>query len=140
MKKPVKIILWIFGVLLGLAVLLIALQVLASERVEVVELHTLDAAGEEVTTRLWVVDDAGYAYLRAGISEGNGWFSRLSQNNQVSVTRNEQRRRYRAVPRPDKGDIINRLMREKYSWGDALIEVMIGGREGSVPVELQPLD
>ncbi|MEQ8955874.1 MAG: hypothetical protein RL120_17205, partial [Gammaproteobacteria bacterium] len=118
---------------------LMALQIVASERVEVVELHTVDSQGEEVSTRLWVVDDGGFAYLRAGVSEGSGWYSRLQQNGDVALTRAGERRNYRTVLRPDKADVINRLMREKYTWGDWLIEVLIGGREGSMPVELHRL-
>ncbi len=134
-----KYALWGLGAVLGLLVLLVGLQIIASERVEVVELHTLDEQGEEVTTRLWIVDDAGYGYLRAGVSEGSGWFGRVQQNVEVELTRNGERRSYRAVLAPEKSDVINRLMRDKYTWGDAFIEIMIGGREGSMPVELQPL-
>lgn len=134
-----KVILWIVGVLFGLLVLLMGLQIAASERVEVVELITLDEQGEEVITRLWVVDDGGFGYLRVGAG-GSGWYSRIQQNNrEISVTRQGETRRYSAVDRPEKEDIVNRLMREKYTWGDALIEVLVGGRESSIPIELQPL-
>ena len=54
-----KIFRWILGSVGGLVVLVFVLQLVASERVEVVELHTLDEQGEEVITRLWVVDDSG---------------------------------------------------------------------------------
>jgi hypothetical protein len=30
-------------------------------------------------------------------------------------------------------------MQQKYTWGDTLIGQMLGGREGSIPLELQPL-
>ena len=71
-----KIFRWILGSVVGLVVLVFVLQLVASERVEVVELHTLDEQGEEVITRLWVVDDSGYQYLRVG-EGGSGWFSRI---------------------------------------------------------------
>lgn len=51
-----KILYWSLGGLLLVALLVLGLQIVASERVEVVELHTLDSAGVEATTRLWVVD------------------------------------------------------------------------------------
>ncbi len=51
-----KYILWLVGIVLGLALIIGGLQVAASERVEVVQLHTINEAGEEVVTRLWVVD------------------------------------------------------------------------------------
>ncbi|GIT20681.1 MAG: hypothetical protein CM1200mP40_03630 [Gammaproteobacteria bacterium] len=28
-------------------------------------------------------------------------------------------------------------MRDKYGWGDSLIEILVGGREASIPIELQ---
>ena len=55
-----KIFRWILGSVVGLVVLVFVLQLVASERVEVVELHTLDEQGEEVITQLWVVDHSGY--------------------------------------------------------------------------------
>ena len=55
-----KIFRWILGSVVGLVVLVFVLQLVASERVEVVELHTLDEQGEEVITRLWIVDHLGY--------------------------------------------------------------------------------
>lgn len=127
----------------GIAVLLLAgimgLQILASERVEVVELHTIDTDGEPQTTRLWVVDDGGFAYLRTG-ADGSGWFSRLQANGTFELTRNGERRRYGAVLRHDKSARINELMQQKYTWGDTLIGLLVGSREGSIPVELRPLD
>ncbi|GAB5500866.1 MAG: hypothetical protein PsegKO_31770 [Pseudohongiellaceae bacterium] len=114
------------------------LQRLASERVEVVELHTVDAAGEPVTTRLWVVDDGGYQYLRVG-GDGSGWFSRLQAMPSVELSRDGQRARYEPVLRPDKSARINELMQAKYSWGDSVIAALVGSRDGSIPIELQPL-
>ena len=63
MMKRLK---WFLGSITGLIALLLVLQTIASERIEVVELHTLNELGEEVTTRLWVVDDSGYQYLSVG--------------------------------------------------------------------------
>jgi hypothetical protein len=59
-----KYILWLVGIVLGLALIIGGLQIVASERVEVVQLHTINEAGEEVVTRLWVVDYDEHAYLR----------------------------------------------------------------------------
>ena len=134
-----KKIYWTLGILLGLVVAIFGLQLLASERVEVVELLTTDETGEPVTTRLWVVDDDGYQYLRVG-TDGSGWFDRLQANAQFQVTRNGDRAIYTAVLREDKSDRINLLMQEKYSWGDLLIGYLVGSRESSIPIELHRLD
>ena len=40
-----KILAWIFGTLVGISLLFMIVQTLASERVEVVQLHTLDDTG-----------------------------------------------------------------------------------------------
>jgi len=133
-----KTLLWILGGLVALAVGALGLERLAAERVEVVQLHTLDAQGEEASTRLWIVDDAGFAYLRVG-ADGSGWFERLSANATIDLTRNGETRRYRPVLRRDKSARINALMRDKYTWGDEFIAVLTGGREGAIPIELHPL-
>ena len=135
----IKILGWTLGVLLAIVLGVFGLQWAASERVEVVELHTVDpASGEAVTTRLWVVDHDGKAYLRVG-ADGSGWYSRLTASSQISVTRQGTRGDYLAVPRPEKSDIVNDLMQAKYTWGDTLIGYLVGSREGAIPVELQPL-
>ena len=115
------------------------LQYLASERVEVIELHTVDAQGAVQTTRLWIVDDEGYQYLRVG-ANGSGWFARLQANDSFEMTRNGDTQRYVAELRHEKSDRINELMQAKYTWGDSLMGVLAGSRENSVPVELHPVD
>jgi len=134
-----KILAWIVGILLGtllgIAALFGIVQTLASERIEVVELHTLDQAGETVTTRLWVMDHDGFQYLRVG-GDGSGWFSRIQANDTIKVTRDGDTKTYTSKTRPDKSDLINKLMSEKYTWGDDFFATMFGGREGSIPIEL----
>ena len=130
-----KIVKWLLGSITGIVVVLLILQTVASERVEVVQLHTLDEQGEEVTTRLWVVDDDGYQYLRVGAT-GSGWFTRLQAHEDFEVTRNDRRYTYRAELREEKSEAINILMQDKYTWGDTFFAIMTGSREGSIPIEL----
>ncbi len=132
-----KILYWTLGLLVLAAVLLFGLQFAASERVEVVQLHTLDEMGEEVTTRLWIVDDAGFQYLRSGDTT-SGWAARTLSETGFELTRNGSRARYMAVPRADKRDSINALMQAKYTWGDRVIAALVGDRDVSVPLELHP--
>lgn len=134
-----KYLAWIIGVPIALVVALLGVQTLASERVEVVELYTTDDAGEMQTTRLWVMDDEGYQYLRVG-ADGSGWFSRILENGQVRVQRNEETATYTVVQRPDKSEKINAMMQEKYTWGDSFFAIVLGSREGSIPLELHPLN
>lgn len=130
-----KIALWVGASILGLTLAFVIAQTLASERVEVVEVFTMDDGGEELVTRLWVVDHEGYQYLRVA-ADGSGWFSRLQKKPDIRVGRDDQVLPYRAVPNPEKSEIVNRLMRDKYTWGDAFFATLFGGREGSIPIEL----
>tara|TARA_B100000519_G_scaffold2274_1_gene2193 strand:- start:356 stop:769 length:414 start_codon:yes stop_codon:yes gene_type:complete len=123
-------------IMLGLPILLFLAQLFASERIEVVELHTSNEALEEITTRLWVVDDDGYQYLRVG-SEGSDWFNRLQATGTIDVTRNGRRYEYSWSLRPDKSTEINSLMQHKYGWGDSFVGLLTGGRVGSIPIELK---
>ena len=132
-----KTVYWLAGILLVLAFILVGIPQIASERVEVVDLHTTDVGGEAVNTRLWIVDDGGYQYLRVG-ADGSGWFSRLQANGKFQVTRNGTTASYTAVLREDKADTINQLMQTKYTWGDSVMATMVGGREGAIAVELHP--
>lgn len=132
-----KIVLGVVGLLVLLAIVFGALPYAASERVEVVELHTTDAEGNSVTTRLWVVDHEGTAYLRVG-ADGSGWFDRVTANGTVGITRNDVRATYRTQTRPALSDTVNRLMQTKYTWSDTLIGVLVGSREGSIPIALLP--
>ena len=122
--------------LTGLIILIYLIQLVASERVEVVKLHTTDYGGEEIITRLWVVDYGGYQYLRVGVN-GSGWFDRLQAAEMVDITRNDRRYSYSWTTRQSKSAQINELMREKYGWGDSFIGHLTGGRDGSIPIELR---
>jgi len=139
MKIAIKVSLWLMGALLTIALVFGIVQTVASERVEVIELATLDIEGARVVTRLWVVDDEGFQYLRVG-QEGSGWFSRISNSSDIEVTRADQSVRYTTVLREDKSEKINQLMQSKYTWGDTFFAVAFGGREGSIPIELHAVD
>ena len=127
--------------LVGVVVLLLALVggglQLASETGEVVTLTSLDEAGEPATTRLWVVDLDGYQYLRSG-DPGSGWYQRLVANPNVKVERNGQEASYIAVPDTSKVAQVNDLMAEKYGLSETYIKTVLGSRDGSIPVRLEP--
>lgn len=127
----------IAAIVLALALAVPVVIAVASELGgEVVVLRTRDAAGEPVETRLWVVDDAGRAWLRAGAAS-SGWYRRLEARPDVELTRSGDTRAYRAVPvrTPDARDRIHALMRAKYGWADALID-LIRDPDGAIAVRL----
>lgn len=134
-----KIVAWGLGGLLVLVLVVVGLERAAAERVEVVELHAVDEeSGDIVVTRLWIADVAGKQYLRVG-SDGSGWFSRLLANPEVQMTRGGETRRYIAVPDKTKSDAVNAVMQAKYTWGDTFIGMLVGSREGSIPIEMRPV-
>ena len=109
MAQLIKVVKWIFfGLLLGGAAFA-GLERLAAERIEVVELIAVDEVGDMQTTRLWVVDDEGTAYLRVG-ADGSGWYDRILLNDSVTVVREGVTAQYRAEARPEKSARINELM------------------------------
>jgi hypothetical protein len=133
-----RLLLRILGVLVAAAILFVGAIFGASEfGGEVVHLHTRDAQGEHVT-HLWVVDDAGFAWLRAGMPD-SGWLARIQNDPNVTVDRRGETLRFRAVPVHDPAvrDRIHALMREKYPWADRLIS-SLRDANGSVPVKLEP--
>ena len=134
-----KYVLWAIGVPASLALVFLAVQTLASERVEVIDLYTTDELGEMQATRLWVMDDEGYQYLRVG-SDGSGWFDRVLQNGEIKVGRNGTTASYTVVQRADKSERINDMMQEKYTWGDTFFATLLGSRDGSIPLELHPVN
>ncbi len=130
-----KIVIWVVAVVFTLFAGVMILQIVASERVEVVEVKTLDDKGELVSTRLWIVDHEGKQYLRAG--PDSGWYLRMKANPEVLMTRNDVEGKYQAVESKPMMDHVNKLMNEKYTWGDDVIGAMMG-RTDAIPMELQP--
>jgi hypothetical protein len=135
---------WLIGSVLALTFALMGAGIAASELGgEVVKLHTGHDAGV-TATRLWVVDDAGYAWLRASSSRSR-WLTNINAEPGVVFDRAGQVVRARATPVPDPRvcDRINRLMREKYGFADRVVGflVVLTGRDRAraVPVRLEPM-
>ena len=131
-----KYILWLVGIVLGLALMVGGLQIAASERVEVVQLHTIDETGEQVVTRLWVVDHDGHAYLRG--ETDSGWFKRVQSADRITLTRGEETFDFTHTLKNENINTITQLMRKKYTWGDQFIEAALGSRAESNAIELTP--
>ncbi len=130
-----KHLLYTIGALLGLVVLVFLLQLVASESGEVVVLGSESHGGLE-ETRLWVVEIDGVQYLRAG--PDSGWYQRLLENPEATLRRGDTTGAYVADTQMAQAETLNALMREKYGWGDVVIEYLVGGHEEAVPVALLP--
>ena len=129
-------ILWLLGIVIGLALIMGGLQISASERIEVVQLHAVSQTGEKVVTRLWVVDYDGHAYLRG--ETDSGWFRRLQSYDKFTLIRGERTGYFTHTMKNENIDTINKLMREKYTWGDQVIEIGMGSRGASNAIQLTP--
>ena len=127
----------VIGGLLALTIVVLLAQAIASESGEVVVLHTTDVTGADVTTRVWIVDSDGAQWLRAGHAE-SGWYTRLAAQPTIRLQRGDVVADYTAVPTPDARATVNDLMQRKYGWRESLIGVLVGGRDGAIPVRLEP--
>lgn len=134
-----RVLAWVLGGLVLLVVLVFGAQLVVSETGEVVVLHTRD--GDTVsTTRLWVVEDDGVLWLRAGGGTAQGWYQRLLANPEVELERGTVRANYLTLPEPERNARINALMAEKYGWRDRIIGLLAADRSDSIPVRLMPVD
>lgn len=125
------------GAVVLLAVIVVGLQVVASESGEVVTVRTF-TDGSVQETRLWIVDDAGVSWLRAGSPEA-GWYQRVLDNPEIEVVRGGEVSEYTAFP-VEGGptvDHINALMSRKYGWAEGVIGLVID-RSRSVAIRLDP--
>ncbi len=134
--KPGKLV----AVALGVGVLLlVGLYFAMAERVEVVVLHTRDAAGADHATRIWVVDLEGRAYLRTG-ANNQTWLLRLRDNPTVELERGGTTAAHTATALGDSAvrDQVNQLMLEKYGWSEQLLRAVGSDPAAQVAIRLDP--
>jgi hypothetical protein len=129
------------GLALALVLVVVALGGLwlaLAERVEVVVLHSHGADGDH-ETRLWVVDDAGRAWLRTGAKNAT-WLPRIRSNPAIEVERGGQTLGFSAVVIGDPSTVerINQLSLEKYGWSEQLLRAAGTDPAGQVAIRLDP--
>ena len=124
--------------LLVIAAALAALYFAMAERVEVVVLHHHGDGGEQ-TVRLWVVDDAGSAFLRTGASNAS-WLPRVKAQPEVELERGDETLRFRAVVLEDAETVsrVNALSLAKYGWSEELLRAAGSDPLGQVAIRLDP--
>ncbi len=114
-------------VLLGLvaAVLFFVALVMAASELggEVVRLRTTGTDGSQRETSLWIVEDEGALWLRAG-QPGAAWLQQIREQPKVRLERAGATQPYRAVVVPGRHEHINSLMAEKYGWAEQVIGVI----------------
>ncbi len=124
------------GLIVGLVVFMAAFGV---DEGEVVNLTTVDANGARFETQLWVVEEGGHLWLRAGRPAAH-WLARLRAHPEVELQRGDDTAGFRAVPVDDPATraAVNRAMAAKYGRADHMI-ARVFDRENSVPIRLDPL-
>jgi hypothetical protein len=118
-------------------VLLLAVLVyIVLGRGEVVTLRSWDSVGVEHETSLWLVEDGGTLWLRAGTPRA-GWLERVRTRPEVVMTRNGVESKYAASVVDQARDRVNALMAAKYGLADTLVGV-VHDTDESLPVRLEP--
>ncbi len=131
-----KLLYNILRALVAVIVIIVGLQMFASETGEVAVITTYDALKDPQRTRVWVVDRDGQQWLRAG-SDQAGWFKRMLASPQIELERNGVDAPYTIVASPDDTAAINALMSDKYGWADAYVG-MLFSRDHAVAIRLEP--
>jgi hypothetical protein len=124
----------IVAVVLAIPLLGFLVQGIAAESGEVVVVRTQVGAGNSQETRLWIVDDAGASWLRAGTAAAS-WLAHIETQPEIEVVRGDETLLVRGVLERERRRRTNELMREKYGWADAYITFLFS-RGDSVPIRL----
>ena len=133
-----KVMLRVLGLFVALVVVVMGLQMIASETGEVVVVTTQDKTGVRSETRLWIVEHEGSRWLRSGGGAASLWYQQLLANPQLELLRGTTRYYHRATPVPDMQATVNGLMGEKYGWADSYIGFLFG-REDAIAIRLDDL-
>jgi len=104
------------------------------------EVATLYAPGvgiDDHYTRVWVVEERPYVWIRAE-KPTRSWLPAVRANPNVTLTRHGQRAVYHATVREDSQSIAftNALFRRKYGLADEVREIL--EQRQPVPIRLEP--
>jgi hypothetical protein len=119
-----------------LAVGFTVVTLLALEGREVVVVRTRDARGTEHTTRTWIADAEGAAWVEAA-NPDRPFLRDLAREPTLVLDRGGVPHACRAsiLPNPDGHVRIRRLLAEKYGWADCWI-ALVADTERSLAVRL----
>ncbi len=103
---------------------------------EVVTVLSTRADGSIKSTRLWVVDDAGETWLRAGMPH-EPWLVHIAEHPTIQLVRGGQTQAFvaEAVRTDEARDRVHALMAAKYGSADQIIS-LIRDAKASVAVRL----
>jgi hypothetical protein len=104
---------------------------------EVIVLRTQEPDGDWVEARLWIIDDAGFAWLHG--NRGSRWMDNLEARPLVELVRAGETHRYRATQVPGPHPRVHELLRAKYGVADRWVRFVGRDSETTVPVRLERL-
>lgn len=112
-----------------LAVAFAAVTLVALESQEVVVVHTRDAEGRPQTTRTWVADAEGVAWIEAANPE-RPFLADVQRGAQLDLERGGDVHHCRAtiVPNPEGHARIRELLAQRYGWADCWIGLIADTR------------
>jgi len=121
-----------------LAALVVLVSAFGLDEGEVVTLQTSNAAGASYDTSVWVIEDAGSLYLRAGRGDAT-WLARLRERPEIRIERHGERLAFLAVPLDDPAarERVNAAMAAKYGAADRILGRFVD-LSRSVPIRLDP--
>lgn len=130
-------------VLMALGVVVVAVVALMmgvsamSPSSEVVILTSSDVSAQGYETPLWIVEDEGDLWLRAGNPDSE-WLARVRANPEVALERGDETLRYQAVLVDEDAsrERVNELMDEKYGASNTLVSIW-GDHSVSIPIRLE---
>jgi hypothetical protein len=104
---------------------------------EVIVLRTEEPDGTWHESRLWIVDDAGLAWLHG--ARRARWMRNLASRPLVEVVRGGKAARYRATQMPGPHLRTHEKLREKYGFADRWVRLTGPDKETTAPVRLERL-
>ena len=104
---------------------------------EVIVLRTQEDDGTWRESRLWIVDDAGSAWLHG--DRRSRWMRNLEARPTVEIVRAGKTARYRATQEPGPHPRIHERLREKYGLADRWVRFTGPDKPTTAPVRLVPL-
>ncbi len=124
---------------IGIGLSLIVAGALLIDEGEVIKLVTLDAAGADCETSLWIVEVPPTTYLRG--SREAGWVRRIGSSAEVRIHRGEEEITYRATPtdQPSELEAVNRAMAEKYGTTDRMVNWFLDSSQ-TIAIRLSQID
>ena len=137
-KSRLKILKWIIVIIIAIPVIIFGATYGASELSgEVITLDRKLENGDVSPVRLWIVDQGDVAWIEHG-DPSSFWMTSLETDPSLTITRNGETAIYHGSLDPEAHELYRKLRREKYTWGDQVVEVFAGDNadRSSIPVRL----